>query len=222
MHTLRSRDDLLAPDEHIKGVAIPRILRVWHGIERPHLHAHLLDQAFHAELTVVAVCRRHSRELTASSGHKSRQETSRLSKGIGVGKGRHASAAHAPGGLQSAGAWYAFVPLLTDTNQGRKWGLANWRILGKGASAPLVGSGTVHRSLCCTSSSQACPIPAPAPLSNRQGHQAASACRGVTSAEASGCRRYACDVERSQRAIYRLRQTYKCMHASNLHCSLFG
>ena len=106
-----------------------------------------------------------------------------------------------------------------------KAGKRDWqsgKYLGQGTSAPLVGSGTVHRSLCCTSSSQACPILVPAPLSNRQGHQAASACRGVTSAEASGCRRYACDVERSQRAIYRLRQTYKCMHASNLHCSLFG
>jgi len=126
MHTLGSRDDLLAPDEDIKGVAVPRILRVWHGIERPHLHAHLLDQAFHAELTVVAVCRRHSRELNASSGHKPRQETSRLSKGIGIGKGRHASAAHAPGGLQSAGIRYAYVPLLTTTSQGRIQGLANW------------------------------------------------------------------------------------------------
>lgn len=32
-------DDLLAADEDIKGVAVARVLRVWHRVERPHLIA---------------------------------------------------------------------------------------------------------------------------------------------------------------------------------------
>lgn len=42
MHTLRSRDDLLPPDEDVKGVAIAGVLRVWHGVEGPNLHLHSL------------------------------------------------------------------------------------------------------------------------------------------------------------------------------------
>lgn len=38
MHALRARDDLFAADEHVERVAVARILRVRHRVERPHLH----------------------------------------------------------------------------------------------------------------------------------------------------------------------------------------
>jgi hypothetical protein len=36
--TLRARNDLLATDEHIEGVADLWVIRAWHRVEWPHLH----------------------------------------------------------------------------------------------------------------------------------------------------------------------------------------
>lgn len=41
MDALRAGDDFLATDEDVEGVAVARVLWVWHGVERPHLHMHL-------------------------------------------------------------------------------------------------------------------------------------------------------------------------------------